>query len=226
VLLPRLLALPNDIEVLIVDDASPDGTGRIAGEWAAREPRIRVLHRKGRRGLGAAYRDGLAEALALGAEIVVQMDADLSHPPESLPELLRELERCDVVLGSRYQGGITVVNWPIERILLSYFGNAFVRRATGLAIRDLTGGFRAMRREALVASHFEQIRSEGYSFQIELNYRLARSGAAIREVPYFFLDRQLGVSKLTWRIGFEALRIALWLRIADALGWLDRERAR
>jgi dolichol-phosphate mannosyltransferase len=224
--LPRLLALPSAIEVLIVDDASPDGTGRIADEWAARDPRVHVLHRKSRRGLGAAYREGIEKALALGAEIVVQMDADLSHPPETLPELLRELASCDVVLGSRYLGGITVVNWPIERILLSYFGNAFVRFATGLAIRDLTGGFRAMRREALIASHYERIRSEGYSFQIELNYRLARSGAAIREVPYFFLDRQLGVSKLTWRIGFEALRIALWLRIADAFGRLDRERKR
>jgi dolichol-phosphate mannosyltransferase len=220
--LPRLLALPNAIEVLIV----ADGTGRIADEWAARDPRVHVLHRESRRGLGAAYREGIEKALALGAEIVVQMDADLSHPPETLPELLRELASCDAVLGSRYLGGITVVNWPIERILLSYFGNAFVRFATGLAIRDLTGGFRAMRREALIASHYERIRSEGYSFQIELNYRLARSGAAIREVPYFFLDRQLGVSKLTWRIGFEALRIALWLRIADAFGRLDRERKR
>jgi dolichol-phosphate mannosyltransferase len=150
------------------------------------------------------------------------MDADLSHPPESLPEFLREIESCDVVLGSRYLGGITVVNWPIERILLSYFGNAFVRAATGLPIRDLTGGFRIMRREALLRSGVETIRSEGYSFQIELNYRLARSGARIREIPFFFLDRKLGVSKLTWRVGFETLWISVWLRLADALGRLDR----
>jgi len=221
VLLPRVLAQDPGLEVLIVDDDSPDGTGKLAAEWSQREPRVHVLHRPHKAGLGAAYRAGLAWALERGAELIVQMDADLSHPPESLPAFFEAIQSCDAVLGSRYLGGITVVNWPIERILLSYFGNAFVRRATGLALRDLTGGFRMIRREALQRSGFAAIRSEGYSFQIELNYRLVRSGARIRELPFFFLDRTRGVSKLSWRIGFETLWISLWLRVADALGRLD-----
>jgi dolichol-phosphate mannosyltransferase len=181
---------------------------------------MHVLHRPEKQGLGPAYRAGIARALALGAERVVQMDADFSHPPAALGELLREIEAYDVVSGSRYLHGITVVNWPIERILISYFGNAYVRRVTGLSITDTTGGFRCMRREALERVGFERIRANGYAFQIELNYRLARSGARVKEIPFFFLDRTRGDSKLTWRIGLEALWAAPRLRLLDALGRL------
>jgi dolichol-phosphate mannosyltransferase len=137
-----------------------------------------------------------------------------------LREMLDEIERYDVVSGSRYLEGITVVNWPIERILISYFGNAYVRRVTGLAITDTTGGFRCMRREMLERIAIERVGANGYAFQVELNYRLARAGARVKEIPFFFTDRRRGTSKLSWRIGFEAIWVALRLRVADALGLL------
>jgi len=220
-LVPELLAVEPPVEVLVVDDASPDGTGKLADELADRHAgRVHVLHREGKRGLGAAYRDGLRRALDLGAEIVVQMDADFSHPPAALPQLLEEIEHCDVVLGSRYLKGITVVNWPIERILISYFGNRYARWVTRLPISDTTGGFRCVRSELLDRVGFESIRSDGYAFQIELNYRLHRHGARIREIPFFFLDRERGVSKLSLRVALEALWVVWWLRLADRLGRL------
>jgi dolichol-phosphate mannosyltransferase len=206
--------------VLVVDDDSPDGTGKLADELAEKTGRVHVLHRDAKQGLGAAYRAGLRRALDLGGDRIVQMDADFSHPPETLPEMLAHLDDHDVVLGSRYLNGITVVNWPIERILLSYFGNVYARRVTGLPVSDTTGGFRCMRRELLERIGFDRIRSDGYAFQIEMNYRFVHHGARIKELPFFFLDRTRGVSKLTFRIGLEALWVVWWLRIADALGRL------
>jgi dolichol-phosphate mannosyltransferase len=219
-LVPRVLEQDSRIEILVVDDNSPDGTGKLADELAASTGRVHVLHRARKRGLGSAYRAGIRRALDLGADAVVQMDADFSHPPETLPELLREIESHDVVLGSRYLDGITVVNWPIERILISYFGNWYARKVTGLRISDTTGGFRCMRRELLEQIDFERIRADGYSFQIELNYRFQRRGASVKEIPFFFLDRRRGTSKLTLRIGLEALWIVWWLRLADLTGRL------
>jgi dolichol-phosphate mannosyltransferase len=218
-LVPEVLAQDPRIEVLVVDDDSPDGTGKIADDLAEQSSgRVHVLHREEKQGLGAAYRAGLREALDLGADYVVQMDADFSHPPATLPILLKEIESCDVVLGSRYLKGITVVNWPIERILISYFGNKYARIVTGLPITDTTGGFRCIRRNLLEQIGFERIRSDGYAFQIELNYRFRAHGARIKEIPFFFLDRERGVSKLSLRIAVEALWIVWWLRIADWLG--------
>jgi dolichol-phosphate mannosyltransferase len=219
-IVPKILEQDPELAILIVDDDSPDGTGRIADELAARSPRIHVLHRKQKQGLGAAYRAGIARALELGAECVIQMDADFSHPPDQIPRLLAEIRTCDVVLGSRYLDGITVVNWPIERILISYFGNLYARKATGLAISDMTGGFRCVRRETFEKIGFERIKADGYAFQIELNYRFVKSGARIKEIPFFFHDRTRGESKLSLRIGFEALWIVWWLRIASLLGRL------
>jgi dolichol-phosphate mannosyltransferase len=217
-IVPKLLEQAGDLEVLVVDDDSPDGTGRLADALAAKDPRVHVLHRPRKQGLGAAYRAGLARALELGADRVIQMDADFSHPPDQIPTLLREIENHDVVLGSRYLHGVTVVNWPIERILISYFGNLYARKATGIELSDMTGGFRCIRRELLERIGFERIRADGYAFQIELNYRFVKAGARIQEIPFFFLDRTRGESKLDWRIGFEALWIVWWLRIANALG--------
>jgi len=219
-LVPQVLAQDPRLEVLVVDDRSPDGTGKLADELAASDERVHVLHREGKLGLGSAYRAGLARALELGADFVVQMDADFSHPPGVIPQMLEELSQHDVVLGSRYLKGITVVNWPIERILISYFGNLYARRITGLPISDTTGGFRCIRRELLERMGFERIRADGYAFQIEMNYRFMKSGARVKEIPFFFLDRTRGVSKLTLRIGLEALWVVWWLRIADALGRL------
>lgn len=217
-LVPRVLAQDARIEVLVVDDASPDGTGKLADDLARSETRVHVLHRAQKQGLGPAYRAGIARALELGADLVVQMDADFSHPPDALPRLLSEIEHCDVVQGSRYLSGITVVNWPIERILLSWFGNWYVRKVTGLPLTDTTSGFRCARREILQRCGLERSRSNGYAFQIELNYRLIRHGARIVEIPFFFLDRTRGSSKLSVRIGLEALWMAWWLRIADLCG--------
>jgi len=219
-LVPRVLEQDPRIEILIVDDDSPDGTGKVADEIAAREPRVRVLHRPAKRGLGAAYRAGLSEALAMGADAVVQMDADFSHPPEVLPRMLAGIEDHDVAMGSRYVNGITVVNWPIERILISWFGNWYVRKVTGLPITDTTGGFRCVRRSLLERIDLPRMRAGGYAFQIELNYRFVHHGARIQELEFFFLDRVRGTSKLSVRIGLEALWVAWWLRVADALGRL------
>ncbi len=218
-LLPQILEQDPRIEVLVVDDDSPDGTGKWAEEIAASEPRLHVLHRAAKEGLGKAYRAGLRMALDLGADFVIQMDADFSHPPETLRTMLAEIEDHDVVMGSRYLHGITVVNWPIERILLSYFGNWYARRITGLPITDTTGGFRCMRRSLLERVGLERIRSDGYAFQIEMNFRFFSQGARVKEIPFFFLDRTRGTSKLNLRIGLEALWVVWWLRIA---GWLGR----
>lgn len=219
-LVPQVLAQDERLEMLVVDDDSPDGTGKLAEELAQTEPRLHVLHRAHKEGLGPAYRAGIARALELGADAVVQMDADFSHPPAVLATMLREIEDWDVVSGSRYLDGITVVNWPIERILLSYFGNAYVKRVTGLPITDTTGGFRCVRRAVLERIGLERVRANGYAFQIELNYRFVKRGARVKEIPFFFLDRTRGASKLTVRIGLEALWMAPWLRLASLLGRL------
>jgi dolichol-phosphate mannosyltransferase len=219
-IVPQVLEQAPELEVLVVDDNSPDGTGKLADEMARESERVHVLHRPEKQGLGPAYRAGIAEALALGADQVVQMDADFSHPPETLKIMLAEIETHDVVLGSRYLNGITVVNWPIERILLSYYANWYVRKLTRLPISDTTGGFRCVRRQMLERIGFERIHADGYAFQIEMNYRFGKNGARIKEIPFFFLDRTRGTSKLSLRIGLEALWMTPWLRIADWLGRL------
>jgi dolichol-phosphate mannosyltransferase len=219
-IVPQILEQDGGVEVLVVDDNSPDGTGKLADELAKASERVHVLHRSEKQGLGPAYRAGLTRALDLGADYVIQMDADFSHPPDVIPLLLTEIEDHDVVLGSRYLDGITVVNWPIERILISYFGNAYARRVTRLPVSDTTGGFRCIRRELLEQMGFDRIRSNGYAFQIEMNYRFVNQQARIKEIPFFFLDRTRGTSKLTFRIGLEALWVVWWLRIEDALGRL------
>ena len=216
-LVPEVLAQDERIEVLVVDDSSPDGTGKIADDLAS-DARVHVLHRERKAGLGPAYREGLRRAIELGADLLVTMDADFSHPPATLKTLLERIEARDVVMGSRYVNGITVVNWPIERILISYYGNAYVRLFTRLPIRDTTGGFRIVRREMLEKIRFDEMASNGYAFQIELNYRFVKHGARFEEIEFFFLDRTRGESKLDLRIALECLWMAPWLRIADWLG--------
>lgn len=213
-----VLAQDERIEVLVVDDNSPDGTGKVADDLRERTGRVHVLHRSEKAGLGAAYRAGLAEALRLDADIVIQMDADFSHPPATIKEMLVEIEDHDIVMGSRYINGITVVNWPIERILISYFSNVYARFITRLSTTDATGGFRCVRRELLERIGFERMKSDGYAFQIEMNYRFNKYGARVKELPFFFVDRTRGESKLSLGIAFEALWMVWWLRISDALG--------
>ena len=218
-LLPAVLAA-TDCHVVVVDDDSPDGTASAVAALAAADPRIHLVNHRPRQGIGPAYKAGFRAALALAPEFVVQMDADLSHPPAMLPEFVRLAADHDLVLGSRYLHGITVVNWPMDRLLLSYFGNAYVRLVTGMPIRDATSGFKCWRRAALLAVEPERVRSNGYSFQIETTYRAWTGRHRIREVPIIFMDRVCGDSKMTKRIGLEALWICWWLRLAHRLGRL------
>jgi dolichol-phosphate mannosyltransferase len=220
-LLPELLQVDPALEVVIVDDQSPDGTADAVEELGRKLGRIHVVRRGPKQGIGPAYRAGFKYALDLGAEYIVQMDADFSHPIASLPDLFGNAQReYDVVLGSRYMDGITVVRWPIERLLISYFGNYYVRKLTGLPVRDTTGGFKCWRRRALLAIDLDQVRSNGYSFQIEMTYRAWCKNMRILEVPIIFMDREVGTSKMSKRIGLEALWIVWELKARRALGKL------
>ncbi len=192
--------------LLVVDDASPDGTADAAQALGARYPgRVEVLRRHGPRGLGLAYVDGLARALQSGAEAIGQMDADLSHNPSHLPALREALARHDLVIGSRYVAGGGVVNWPVHRIALSAFANRYIRAITGLGTRDCTSGFRVWRREALAALPLANARANGYAFLTEMLYQAARQGCRIAEIPIIFVERQEGYSKVSKRVLFESL---------------------
>ena len=206
-------ALP-DATLLVVDDNSPDGTGRLADELAAAEPRIRVRHRTAKQGLGRAYLDGFSVALEGGASVVVQMDADWSHDPAVLPALVRPIAEgeADLVIGSRYTPGGGVVDWGLGRRIVSRGGSLFAKLVLGLTPNDLTGGYKAWRATTLAAIPFEGIHAGGYVFQIEMTYRASRAGARIREVPITFRDRQIGQSKMSRRIIVEALLVVLTLR--------------
>jgi dolichol-phosphate mannosyltransferase len=216
-LLPMVLAQDDRIEVLVVDDASPDGTGEIADGLAQGEPRIHVMHRESKRGLGTAYRAGFQWALERGYDFVFEMDADFSHDPKHLPEFLAAARSADLVLGSRYlEGRVAVVNWPMGRLLLSYFANLYARLVTGLDVFDATGGFKCYRRAVLEAIDLAAVRSNGYAFQIETTFRAWRKGFRIKEIPIVFVDRTEGHSKLSgaivreavwmvWRLRFQAL---------------------
>ncbi len=218
-LVPQVLAA-TDCHVVVVDDDSPDGTARAVDVLAAADARIHLVNHRPRLGIGPAYREGFRAALALEPEFIVQMDADFSHPPTMLPKLVRLGADHDLVLGSRYVSGITVVNWPLDRLLISYLGNAYVRRVTAMPIRDTTSGFKCWRRAALLAIEPERVRSNGYSFQIETTFRAWKRALRIREVPFIFQDRVRGESKLNKRIGMEALWIVWWFRLAHRLGRL------
>ena len=219
-LIPSLLALQSGIGVLVVDDSSPDGTADAVRQMAQSEPRVGLLLRSQRQGIGPAYIAGFQQALRDGAECVIQMDADFSHPVEMIPQFLAALPEYDMVLGSRYLNGITVVNWPIERLLLSYFGNWYSRKITGLPVSDVTGGFKCWRRSILAALPLDRVRSNGYAFQIEMTYRAWSRGCRIKEVPIIFMDRTLGESKMNKRIALEALWIVWWLRALRLVGRL------
>jgi dolichol-phosphate mannosyltransferase len=219
-ILPALLEFDPDLEVVVVDDRSPDGTADLAEEIGRTRGRIHVVRRDRKEGIGPAYRTGFQKALDLGAELIVQMDADFSHPIDALSELFEGAVDHDLVLGSRYTDGITVVRWPIERLLLSYFGNVYVRVLTRMPVRDTTGGFKCWRRATLEAIDLAQVRSNGYSFQIEMTYRAWCSGARILEVPIIFMDREVGTSKMSKRIGLEAMWMVWELKLRRALGRL------
>lgn len=207
----RLLAAVPRVHVLIVDDGSPDGTGGIADDLADLHPGVHVLHRTTKDGLGAAYRAGFAWALARGFDAIVEMDADGSHRPEELPRLLDALQRVDMAVGSRWVDGGSVVGWPLHRRLLSLGGSAYARAALSLAQKDVTGGYRAFRADALRRIAPEELVSQGYGFQVELLWRASLNGCRIEEVPITFAERTAGRSKMSMRIVFEAMaRVTLW----------------
>ena len=207
--LPELVrtVLQNpEFSVMVVDDGSPDGTGAIADQLAAEYPgRVDVLHRTGKRGLGRSYVDGLRRALAQGkADLICQMDADWSHDPKFLPDMAAACANADVVIGSRYLNGVSVINWPLQRIILSAFANRYIRAVTGLRVHDCTSGFRCWRREAVEQLPLDRILSNGYAFQVELTWEAAANGCRIVEEPITFVDRREGISKVSSGVPLES----------------------
>lgn len=220
-LVPMVLAQDPRLDVLIIDDASPDGTGEVVERMSAEDPRVQVLRRPGKLGLGTAYLEGFRRGLEQGYAYLFEMDADFSHDPAHLPQFLEAIEKYDVVLGSRYlEGRVTVVNWPIGRLLLSYFANIYARIVTGLPIADATGGYKCFRREVLEAIDLDRVESEGYSFQIEMSFRAWKKGFRIGEIPIVFADRDVGESKMSRRIIWEAVWRVWKLRLLDLFGKL------
>jgi dolichol-phosphate mannosyltransferase len=211
IIVDRLRTAVPDAEVLIADDNSPDGTGRIADELAAADSNIHVMHRAGKQGLGMAYLAGFAWAKAHDFDAVVEMDADGSHAPEELPRLLDALADADLVMGSRWVKGGTVVNWPLHRLVLSRGGNLYVRLALQMPIKDATGGYRAYRMTTLDKLEVDTVASQGYCFQVDLAWRAVRSGLRVVEVPIRFVERERGASKMSSSIVREALwRVTVW----------------
>ncbi|OQY26821.1 MAG: dolichyl-phosphate beta-D-mannosyltransferase [Candidatus Cloacimonetes bacterium 4572_55] len=209
-------ALDQDsrIDVLVVDDGSPDGTGDIVEEMRKTEPRIHCLHREGKLGLGTAYLAGFKYALERDYDFIFEMDADFSHDPKFIPDFLEKIDQgYDLVVGSRYVHGVTVVNWPIKRLLLSYYANVYARLVTGLPLMDGTGGFKCFRRCVLEAIHLDRVHSNGYSFQIEMSYRAWSRGFRVAEIPIIFVDRNIGISKMSTKIIREAIWMVWWLRM-------------
>lgn len=211
-LLDRLLALPG-LDLLVIDDNSPDGTGRLADERASTEPRLRVLHRPAKSGVASAHLLGFQYALKDGYDLVVEMDADFSHCPEDVPRLIAACREADVAIGSRAVPGARIVGRSPFRKALTRFGSAYARLVLGLPVRDCTGGFRCARRSALETIDFSRIQSLGYGLQLELNYAWTKAGMSFAEVPIVFADRVHGESKISAQIVFEALSIALRLRL-------------
>jgi len=215
----QVLVQDSRLEILVVDDHSPDGTGQLAEALAQKEPRVHVLHRETKLGLGTAYITGFKWALERGYDYVFEMDADFSHDPGHLKEFLKAIADADLVLGSRYLGGkVTVVNWPIGRLVLSYCANIYARRITGLRIWDLTGGFKCFRRRVLEAIDLSQVRSNGYAFQIEMSVRAWRKGFTLKEIPIVFVDRTEGQSKMNRSIVREAVWMVPRLRLMTWFG--------
>ena len=218
----RLLALPCGVHVLVVDDGSPDGTASIVRDSMQRDARVHLIERPGKMGLGSAYIAGFRWALANGAQFVFEMDADFSHDPDAVPQFLVAARDVDVVLGSRYlEGKVTVVNWPLKRLFLSYFANVYTRVVTGMPLWDATGGFKCFRRHALEGVNLDRVQSDGYAFQIEMSFKCWKKGFRLREIPIVFVDRRAGLSKMNRRIIWEAVWLVWRLRLLDLFGRVE-----
>ena len=218
-IVPEVLKQDPSLSILVVDDRSPDGTGALADQLASTSGgRVSVLHRPVKNGLGQAYLAGFRWALERDFDLIFEMDADFSHDPKYLPDFLAAAQEADLVLGSRYISGVNVVNWPMSRLLLSYYANMYSRLVTGLPLRDATGGFKCFHRRVLEAIDLAQVHSNGYSFQIEMSFRAFRKGFRIREIPIVFVDREKGTSKMSKSIVREAIWMVWRLRLASLKG--------
>ena len=218
-IVPVVLEQDPSLEVLVIDDGSPDGTGELADALAEASPRVHVLHRPAKQGLGTAYVAGFRWAIEHGYDYVFEMDADFSHDPRHLPTFLREIQDADLVIGSRYlRGRVTVVNWPMPRLMLSYVANVYARWVTGLRLWDSTGGYKCYRRRVLEGISLEQVRSNGYSFQIETSFRAWKRGFRLKEITITFSDRNVGHSKMSGAIVREAIWMVWRLRLWALLG--------
>lgn len=212
-----VLSQGGHFEVLVVDDNSPDGTGEIADRMAARDGRVHVLHRPGKLGLGSAYREGFKYALEEGADYIIEMDADFSHDPAMLPRFLEQMNQYDLVIGSRYLNGVSVVNWPLRRLMLSYFASMYTRTITGLRLSDCTSGFKCFGRRVLETVDLDKVTSDGYSFQIEMNFRCQEEGFRLGEIPIIFIDRHSGTSKMSRKIVREAVFMVWKLKFRSVM---------
>jgi dolichol-phosphate mannosyltransferase len=219
-LIPAVLEQGGTIEVLVVDDNSPDGTAEIVKRMGALNGRVHLVERSGKLGLGSAYINGFRFALENGYDIVFEMDADFSHHPRYIRRFLKAAGKNDLVIGSRYVKGVNVINWPLTRLVLSTGASLYTRFITGMPVRDPTSGYKCMRRTVLERLDLDKIDSDGYSFQIEVNYKAWKLGLRIREIPIIFVDRNRGSSKMNKRIVFEAIYMVWWLRIQSILGIL------
>lgn len=215
----KILSLPVETDILIVDDNSPDGTAGLVKDKMESEPRLHIMEREGKQGLGTAYIAGFKYAIQNEYETVVQMDGDFSHDPEEIITFLKEIETNDLVIGSRYLNGISVVNWPLRRLMLSYFASKYIQIITRMPVNDGTGGFKCWRVSFLNELDLDRVRSNGYSFQVEMNFRAWRkSPERVKEVPILFVDRTVGQSKMSKAIVREAIWRVWWLRLMAILG--------
>jgi dolichol-phosphate mannosyltransferase len=214
-IITQVLASHADVEILIVDDNSPDGTATIVKEMMQNEKRIHLLEREGKLGLGTAYCRGFEYALEHNYECVFEMDADFSHDPKEIPNFLEKIKDHDLVIGSRYISGVNVVNWPMSRLLLSYFANIYTQVITGLPVKDATGGFKCFRASVLRKIDLSTIKSNGYAFQIEMNFKVWRAGGRIKEIPIIFIDRRSGESKMSKNIVYEAAFLVWKLKLSS-----------
>lgn len=220
-LIPDVLSLyDKEIDILVVDDNSPDGTGKFVEELSKSNEKVHVLIREKKMGLGTAYCAGFKYALQHGYDYIFEMDADFSHDPKELANFLEAINDHDLVIGSRYLTGVNVINWPMQRLLLSFFANKYTRIITGMPITDSTGGFKCFRRKVLESIDLDNIKSNGYSFQIEMNFKTWKKGFKIGEIPIIFYDRQLGKSKMSKKIVREAALLVWKLRFRSILGAL------
>jgi len=212
-LIDKIFSVDSNLNILVIDDNSPDGTAEIVKRISEKDPRVHLIQRPGKLGLGTAYIEGFKYALANGYEAIFEMDADFSHNPEDIPRFLDALEDADLVIGSRYLTGVNVINWPLRRLMLSYFANLYTCIITGMPVRDATGGYKCFRAEALKQIDLDKIKTNGYGFQIEMNFRFWAKGFRVKEIPIVFVDRRNGVSKMNKKIILEAVFLVWKLKL-------------